>query len=178
MKFKNPKFLVTFALMCALICVSTFLIKIPTPSLGYIHPGDGFVLLSGFLFGPLFGGLCAGIGSALADLFAGYLIYVPATFVIKAVCAVLAGLFVTKIFQKHRIPGVILGGITAEIVMVVGYFVYEALLLGADVGAEAAIAGIPFNLIQGAFGVIVSSVLYPLIAPLYRKNMSIEKNNN
>ena len=38
------------SLMAALTCVGTMIIKIPTPTNGYIHPGDGFVLLSGLHF--------------------------------------------------------------------------------------------------------------------------------
>ena len=50
---EHTKKLIFAALMAALTCVSTMIIKIPTPTNGYIHPGDGFVLLSGLLLGPL-----------------------------------------------------------------------------------------------------------------------------
>ena len=38
---------VTAALFAALTFLGTYLIKVPTITKGYIHPGDGFVLLSG-----------------------------------------------------------------------------------------------------------------------------------
>ena len=44
---QNIKKLVTAALLAAMTCVATMIIKIPTPTFGYIHPGDGFVLLFG-----------------------------------------------------------------------------------------------------------------------------------
>ena len=44
---QNIKKLVTAALLAAMTCVATMIIKIPTPTFGYIHPGDGFVLLCG-----------------------------------------------------------------------------------------------------------------------------------
>ena len=84
------KLTITAALFAALTCIGTMILKIPTPTLGYIHPGDGFVLLSGLLLGPLWGGLAAGIGSGLSDLIGGYFIYVPATFIIKALTAIVA----------------------------------------------------------------------------------------
>ncbi len=59
--------------MAALTCIATMIIHIPTPGLGYIHFGDGMVLLSGILLGPLYGSLSAGIGSMLADVFSGYM---------------------------------------------------------------------------------------------------------
>ena len=40
---QNIKKLVTAALLAAMTCVATMIIKIPTPTFGYIHPGDGFV---------------------------------------------------------------------------------------------------------------------------------------
>lgn len=172
---RNTKIMVVSALLIALTCVSTMIIRIPTPSFGYIHPGDGFVLLCGFLLGPALGALCAGLGSALADLFSGYLIYVPGTFIIKALCAGIAALIMKKLsgdtFKKSAF-GIALGGVVGEVIMVAGYFFYEAILLGATVGSAAALAGVPFNLVQGGFGVIISSVLYPIVAPAYKKMYS------
>ena len=69
---QNIKKLVTAALLAAMTCVATMIIKIPTPTFGYIHPGDGFVLLCGVVLGPLPGALAAGIGSMFSDIFSGY----------------------------------------------------------------------------------------------------------
>ena len=65
---KNTKKLVVTALMAALTCIATMIIKIPTPTFGYIHLGDGFVLLSGIILGPVSGAFAAGIGSMFADI--------------------------------------------------------------------------------------------------------------
>lgn len=81
---QNIKKLVTAALLSAMTCVATMIIKIPTPTFGYIHPGDGFVLLCGVVLGPLPGALAAGIGSMFSDIFSGYVTWAPATFIIKA----------------------------------------------------------------------------------------------
>ncbi len=83
---EKTKKLVLAALMCALTCVATMVIRIPTPTMGYIHPGDALVLLCAFLLGPVPGALAAGIGSMLSDLFSGYLSYVPATFISSTWC--------------------------------------------------------------------------------------------
>ena len=82
MKEKTRK-LVTAALLAALTCVATMVIKIPSPLHGYLNLGDGVVLLAGWVLTPGYGFLAAGLGSALADLISGYLIYAPATFLIK-----------------------------------------------------------------------------------------------
>lgn len=164
------------ALMAALTCVGTMIIKIPTPTNGYIHPGDGFVLLSGLLLGPIWGSLAAGIGSALSDLIGGYFIYVPATFVIKALTA-LVGYIVFKLISKilrnkTELPALIISGIAGEAVMVLGYFLFEIFMLAVvnkssvSAGVVAAVAGIVPNIIQGVFGVIIGTVLYPLLKQL------------
>ena len=82
----STKKLVMCALFAALACVATMSIRIPTPATGgYIHPGDAVVILCGIFMGPAEAFLAAGIGSCMADLLGGYFIYVPITFIIKAV---------------------------------------------------------------------------------------------
>ncbi len=173
---EKTKQIILAALFAALTCVGTMIIKIPTPTMGYIHPGDGFVLLSGLLLGPLWGGLAAGIGSALSDLIGGYFVYVPATFVIKALTAI-AGYFAFKGFSKllklrTDLPILILSGILGEAVMVLGYFLFEIFMLSVvnhttiAAGVIASTAGIIPNIIQAVFGVIIATVLYPILSKL------------
>lgn len=89
------------------------------------------------------------IGPALADVLLGSPIYAPATLVIKAGMAALAAAC-HQAFGKGRGPlGLAACGIMGELPMVVGYWLYDALLLGSAAGAAA---GIPSNLVQAAFG--------------------------
>lgn len=171
---QNPKTrtIVTAALLAALTTAATMVIRIPTPTLGYIHLGDGMVLLCGILLGPGLGAAAAGIGSMLADLFGGYLAWVPGTFVIKALTALVGGWLYHRLGQRGglRIPvRVALCGIPAELVMVAGYYAYEVgmeLLAGsaAATAAAAVLAGVPFNLVQGLAGVVVGAVLLPVLS--------------
>lgn len=75
MKEKNAtqKIVIT-SLLAALTCVATIIIKIPSPLKGYLNLGDCVVLLSGWTLLPVYGFLAAGLGSALADLFSGYVV--------------------------------------------------------------------------------------------------------
>ena len=50
----------------------------------------------------------------------------------------------------------IVASIIGDVIMVLGYFAYEALFLGLGIGASGAI---PFNVLQGVAGVIVAFVL-------------------
>lgn len=174
---KNTKFLVTTALLAALSCVATMAIKVPTPTFGYVHLGDGLVLLCGLILGPVYGSLAAGIGSAMADLLSGYAIWVPGTFMIKAVTALLASVVyrsLKKLFKEQADFGaVITGGIAGEAFMVLGYFLYNIIVISVTNAAfdsaslAAAItesaAEIPFNLVQGTAGIVIAAVLIPIL---------------
>ena len=152
---KTRKIVLT-AMFAALCCVATMIIKIPSPLKGYLNLGDCIVLLSGFMLSPLYGFLAAGIGSALADLFAGYVIYAPATFVIKGVMALIA-FYGFKLLNSKAgaTPSRIISGIVAEIVMVLGYFVFEGFMYGF---IESAV-NIPANAVQGVAGIILGVIL-------------------
>ncbi|MGN0252093.1 MAG: ECF transporter S component [Oliverpabstia sp.] len=157
----NLKKLVITALFAALACVATMSIRIPTPGTnGYIHPGDAVVILSGIILGPVYGFLAGGIGSAMADLLGGYFIYVPITLIIKGLIALFSGIVYQRFgkTKKSRYICVILGGITDIVLVAGGYFICEFFMYGA-----VAAASIPANLIQGAGGLIISLVLYPIL---------------
>ena len=144
------------ALFAALVCVATMLIKIPSPLKGYINLGDGIVLLAAWILPPAYGLIAAGLGSALADLYAGYVVYAPATFVIKALMAVAAYTVYHLLIKK--IPDTvsrILSGVLAEIVMILGYFLFEGILYGFG----SSLVNIPANGVQGVAGIVIGVVL-------------------
>ena len=74
--------MVMTALLAALSCAATMAIRIPSPTGGYMNLGDTVVLLGAYLLGGAYGAAAGAIGPALADLFSGYMTYVPATLVI------------------------------------------------------------------------------------------------
>ena len=154
MKLRKMQALVTAALFAAIVCVATFIVKIPSPATnGYFNLGDCFVILSGMLLSPVYGALAAGVGSALADILSGYAQYAPATFVIKAVMA-LAVYFIMKAFkEKNFSVSRICAGFAAETVMVLGYFGYEAVILKYGMAATGSIFS---NVMQGAVGIIAA----------------------
>lgn len=139
------------ALLAAMACVATMIIKVPSPTDGYMNLGDTIVLLGAYLLGPAYGAAAGGIGSALADLLSGYPVYVPATLVIKAVMAAAAGL----LYRRNK-NAIILCGVAAEAIMVVGYWLFDGFLAGS---LAASAAGIPSNLVQAAFGLVLSTLL-------------------
>lgn len=155
MKTKTQK-IVMAAMLAALVCVATMIVKIPSPLKGYLNLGDCVVLLSGWILSPVYGFLAAGIGSALADLFSGYVTYAPATFLIKGIMALIA-YFGFAWFQKGlpALPSRIISGILAELFMVLGYLLFEGVLYGF----APSLVNIPANAIQGLAGLILGIVL-------------------
>lgn len=150
----NVKNLVFASLLTALACVATMVITVPSPTGGYMNLGDTVVLLSAYLLGPWWGAAAGGIGSMLADLFAGYAAYAPATLVIKGVMAALAGLLYRALGRRNW--AVLPCGILAETIMVLGYWGYDGILMSSFAGAAV---GIPSNLMQAAFGLAASAAL-------------------
>ena len=158
--------LVLSALMAALCTVMTMVIQVSSPMQGYVNLGDCAVLISAWMLGPLYGGAAAGIGSALADLLSGYAHYVPGTFAIKLVMAVAAALIFRAATKKGLsassvLLGQIVGGVVAEVIMVLGYFAYASLWLGKGLAAAASIPG---NIVQGVFGLVAATVVYTVLS--------------
>ena len=156
----KTKKLVMAALMAALTCVATIIIKIPSPLKGYINLGDCIVLLSGWLLSPMWGFLAAGLGSALADVLSGYLIYGPATFLIKGLMA-LATFYGFKLLKNKcgNLASRIISGIAAEVVMLVGYFLFAGILYGFG----PAMVNIPANAVQGVAGIIIGILFVKIL---------------
>lgn len=157
MRNKKLLYVLYASLFAALVFVATMVVKIPTPTGGYVNIGDGIVMLSGWILGPVWGSLAAGIGSMLADL-VGYPIYAGATFVIKALMA-FAAWGIAKLLKPllhNRFITYFIAGVVCEAVMVVGYFVFEATIMSYGWGAVVSV--LP-NVIQGVVGIAVGIVL-------------------
>ena len=155
MKTKTKKIVIA-ALIAALACIATMIIKIPSPLKGYINLGDCVVLTAGWMLSPAYAFLAAGLGSAFADIFSGYATYAPATFVIKGLMALIAFYGFKLLYKKlGNMPSRIISGVLAEMVMVLGYFVFEGFLYGF----APSMVNIPPNAIQGIAGLIIGIMI-------------------
>ena len=146
--------IVLTALLAALTCIATMVLVVPSPTGGYMNLGDTVVILGAYLLGPVWGAVAGGVGAALADLLAGYTMYVPATLVIKAVMGVLAALLYRRLGRRWQ--GLAVCAVLAEVPMVAGYWLFDGLLMGS---LTAAAVGIPSNLVQAVFGIAASTAL-------------------
>lgn len=163
---KKIRSIVMTSALTALICVATMLIQIPVPVTGgYVNLGDGFIVAGTFMLGMPYAAIAGALGSALADLLTGYAIYVPGTFIIKGLMAVVAFYSyraVLKARPEAKFAGRATGAFAAEFVMTVGYFCYSIILLGGNV--SGAFLTIPGNLVQGIFGVISGVIMSTAVA--------------
>ena len=160
---KSVNKIVLTALFAAITFVATYIIKVPTLGTnGYVNIGDTMVLLSAWLIGGIYGGLAAGIGSAMSDLIAGYTTYVPGTLVIKLLMAIAAWLIFKAIKKANinKVVAYIVSSVVAELIMVFGYFLYESTLLGYGMTAAASI---PSNGVQGITCLVLGLVLVEVL---------------
>ncbi|MFW9830563.1 MAG: ECF transporter S component [Candidatus Thorarchaeota archaeon] len=123
------------ALMTALITVLTSAFQIYVPlTQGYFNFGEIGVYVTAILFGPIIGGVAGGIGSMLADLATGFVLYAPATLVIKGLEGFVVG-YLSFAFRDRFAPkqlkylGLGLGLGLAACLLVIGVFRFSGELL-------------------------------------------------
>jgi len=148
------------SIMTALVCISTYLFRIPIPPTeGYFNIGEAIIYISAIIFGPLIGGIAGGVGAALADVIGGYAIYAPGTLIIKFCEGFIIGSIIFTVHLKEWehwkeyliiIFAILIGGL----VMVLGYWTYEAYILGF--GPIVPLAEVPVNLIQVLIGALIA----------------------
>lgn len=156
MKDNTIQKLAKAGLLAAMIFLLTAGMSIPIPGgAGYINLGDAGVLTAAALLGGWWGAACAGIGSALADLFLGFGVYAPATLVIKGGMALLAAFLLKKMPKKLSVVALLLSALLVP----AGYFVYESLLYGVP----SAWVNVGFNTMQCIVGALVAQVLIAAI---------------
>ncbi len=155
MNSNKTKKIVFSALMASLTAAATMIIHIPSPFSGYIHLGDGLILLSGILLGPIAGAAAGGVGSMMADLLSGYAFYAPATLIIKGLAACSAG----YLYKRLRPLPFLAAGAVCSTIVTGGYFAFEL----AAYGWAAAASNVPFNLVQNLFSLISAGFLLPVL---------------
>src|SRR5690554_1055556 len=126
---KKIKDMVYTALFAALICVATFIIKVPLPVTGgYAHIGDGFIFLAVILIGKRNGAWAGAIGASFSDLIGGFSFYALPTFIIKGVMALIMGYMVEKLPSiKHKW---IVGAVMGSVWQVLAYYVVGSIIVG------------------------------------------------
>lgn len=158
------KYLTYSAIFAALIFLATAYLSVPLPVMGYVHLGDGFILLAAALLPTPYAVLAAVIGAGAADIVSGYAIYLPATVIIKALSAVLVSYKTKRIISARNLTATI----PVVFLCAGGYYLYEVLIYRSLVSP---LVSVPFNLVQSIFG----GTVFILLGLLIDKNRGLSK---
>ena len=171
---KNIRKLVLAALLAALTAVATMIIRIPTPTQGYIHLGDGMVLICGILLGPGLGALAAGIGSMIFDLMTPE--YAPEAwitflrfFLMAWLCGVIAyaGAAAAKKFARNLVACLAGAVFSSLLYMIKGII---ELMIGGSALVPAFVANIP-KLMTSPPNIVIAVVGAMALLPALQKAM-------
>lgn len=162
-KSDNTLIFVTTAMMTAMVMIATTFFKIPN-AMGYIHLGDGFVLLAAIILPKKYACFAGGVGAGLADIYGGYAVLAPWTLVIKIVMVLIVQLFFDFLTKrasngKHiaKIAGIPFAEFFAYVLAVLwtvsGYYIAQGFISG---NWAAPIADVPGNVLQAAVGSVIA----------------------
>ena len=176
----NPYLITSLAIMAAIIYVVTLF---RFPFLGSkVHFANSMCLVAGLLFGPVYGGVAAGLGSALYDAFAGGydFINVLITFVSKFAMAYVCGLIVKKA-DKASVARVVVACIAGALTYVALYmlktFIYQAFVYGYPMDAVWAtvVSKLIPSLINALVAVISAPIFYHAVLPAMKHTGILSK---
>ncbi len=154
MRSKQTEQIVFGGLFIAIVFVATYFIQIPTTGIsgGLIHLGNIAMFSIALKYGKKYGALSGGIGMMLFDIFSAWFAWAPATLVVRGLMGFVIGFVAQdKNGQGSKLWKNIVAILLGAVVMLTGYFFFEAVILGVG---WAAIAGVPGNLVQLAIGLI------------------------
>ena len=185
MKNKKPNVyqMAVVGLMAAMVFAATNIrYPIPTP-IGptMLHLGNVMCLLSGLLFGPIPGGLAAGLGSFFFDLFSEYAAEAPITFINKFMMGFVTGLIVMPkngIYNRvRRIIGAISGSLTYVVLYIAKNIVTNYFILQVEwqtVLASVITKGTT-SLLNAVVAVIASALLAEALVPALKRAGLLDK---
>ena len=137
------------SMFSAIIFVFTY-IGVQVPAFGAFggltHMGTLVMFIISIKYGKYYGALSGAIGMTLFDLLSPWAAWAPGTFVVRIIAGYVFGLVAeSKEGQGMSMTKNWLSLGLGGLVIVVGYFIFEALFLGSGL---AALRSIPGNLLQ------------------------------
>lgn len=176
----TTKKLIYVALFTALVYIFSRFFQIPvvTPfGQTRFHLGNVFCLLAGILMGPGFGGLAAGLGSALFDLFDPvYFTSAPITFVTKFALAFVAGAIYRKrselVDKKRLVLAAILGQLTYVFLYLLKTYITNKFVMGFT--NEAVMAELIPKAGVSLFNALISVIIAFILAMPLLKSVKFE----
>lgn len=164
MKF-SIRDIVYIGMLSAIMVLATF-IFVPLPAGAMAHLGSAALFTISALFGGVYGGVSAALGSAIFDMLSGNYVYTLYSIVIKGLCGLLVGGMVVGLWpnaQKARqasLGKIFIAIILGAIWTAAGYFVAWANVLNSY---DMAIVRLPASFITSGVGLLVAMLLIPAL---------------
>lgn len=150
----TTKWIAYTAMFTALVVATNFIPAIPTPA-GRIYWVDGVVLIGAYLMDPLAAFIAGGIGSLLYDVFLSPAMMVPSLIIHGLQGAIVSAFLHYVLPKKHEPLWAVVAALAGAIEVVLGYFAYRCITLGAP----TAVINIPRNVIQEIIGITIATVI-------------------
>ncbi len=168
--------LVLTALLAALTVVGSWL-RIPSP-FGEFHLGNIFCALSGLILGPWWGGLAAGMGSALFDVifYPAYISECWITFLTKGIYGLMAGMIYFAGSNRGYFKAVLgstAGAVAYAVIYLAKRYFYNGILLSglsADVAWLEMVAKLPATIFNAVITIVCAPLLALAITKALRRN--------
>ena len=155
----------------ALVFIATGFINLRLPIVangGLIHLGNVPLFLAAIIFGKKTGAISCAVGMALFDLFSGWTLWAPFTFVIVGIMGWVVGK-ITEDKSHNTILWYVIAILAALAIKIVGYYIAEGIIYGNWVAPAASIPG---NIVQ----ILTAAVIVlPLAKPLKKQLSAITR---
>lgn len=155
----------------ALVFIATGFINLRLPIVangGLIHLGNVPLFLAAIIFGKKTGAISGAVGMALFDLFSGWTLWAPFTFVIVGIMGWVVGK-ITEDKSHNTILWYVIAILAALVIKIVGYYIAEGIIYGNWVAPAASIPG---NIVQ----ILTAAVIVlPLAKPLKKQLSAITR---
>ncbi len=151
----------------ALVFLATGFINIRLPIAangGLIHLGNVPLFLAAIIFGRKTGMISGAFGMALFDLFSGWALWAPFTFVVVGIMGYVVGA-ITEKEEHNTLFWYLIAIILALIIKIVGYYIAEAIIYQNLI---IPVASIPGNIIQ----VTVAGIITLIVAKPLKKQIT------
>lgn len=135
------------AVFAAAVAIGTALVPINV-GIGYLNFGEILIYTAAFLFGPIVGALAGGVGAAAADVYLGYTLFAPITFVLKGAEGYVVGRLSGDTVRSKAVA--VAAGAP---IMIIGYTLTVAYLEGFPV---ALASELPTDILQAVVGFVVA----------------------
>jgi uncharacterized membrane protein len=123
---------------------------------GYTHLGTLAMFIIAAKYGKHYGFIAAAIGMTLFDITGGWFAWAPATFIIRLAAGYIFGLLSQSSLGqgksfKNNLVALLAGGV----IIIVGYYVFEALFITDFISATASIIGNILQIVIASLGLLM-----------------------